>query len=184
MRRHKTIRVWLVLAALFSVLLQITSALAADPVSLTIQAPNKMNLGDEATVTAVLTGSHGRPVPGASVLLLAPSGFLSVEREVELDRATTDAHGAAGLRYQARSADSVTLTALFPGNDQYSPSQASTDITVDGSGQLYQETAGVQLPVIGVWLLVGVLGVAWSVYFGVIMLVTLIARADASVPER
>ena len=184
MRTRKTTWAWVVLGALLAVLLHTTSALAAGPVSLTVQAPKQMNFGDEVAVTAVLTDNQGRPIPGASILLLTQGDFLSVEGTVELDRATTDAQGTASLSYQARTTNSVTLTASFPGNSQYSPAQVSTDITVGGSGQLYQETAGVRLPIIGVWLLVGVLGVAWSIYFGVMALVTLIARADMPAPER
>lgn len=184
MRIHKTTWVWVIPAALFAVLLHTTSVLAAEPVSLTVQAPRQVNLGDEVKVTAVLTDNQRRPIPGASILLLTPGDFLSVESTIELDRATTDTQGTASLRYQARTENSVTLTASFPGNNRYSPSQASTDITVDGAGQLYQETA-VVLPGIRVWwLLVGVLGVAWSIYFSVMVLVTLIARADMPAPER
>ena len=178
MHALRTIWVWLVPAALCAVLLHSTSALAADTASLTVHAPDQMDLGDEATVTAVLMNSQGQPIPGAGILLLTTGSFLSVEGVVELDRATTDAQGIARLRYQARTANTVTLTVSFPGNGQYSPSQASTEISVSGTAQLYQEAAGVRLPVIGVWLLVGVLGVAWSIYFGVMVLVTLIAWAD------
>ncbi len=64
----------------------------------------------------------------------------------------------------------MTLTASFTGNSQYSPSQASTDIAINGSWQLYQQTGG-GLPGMTVWwLLVGILGVAWSIYFGVMAL--------------
>ncbi|GEM_PF-3926177 len=71
MRTRKT-RVWLFPVALFAVLLHATSALAADPVFLTVQAPTQMNLGDEVAITAVLTDSHGRPIPGVRILLLTP----------------------------------------------------------------------------------------------------------------
>lgn len=184
MRIRKTTWVWLVPAALFAVLLHTTSALAAEPVSLTIQAPKQVNLGDEVKVAAVLTDNQRRPIPGASILLLAPGDFLSVESEVELDRATTDPQGTASLRYQARTENSVTLTASFPGNSQYSPSRASTDITINGSVQLYQQTPGVLHGLQVWWLLVGVLGVAWSIFFGVAVLLIMIARADMPALER
>lgn len=183
MHTRKT-RLWLFPVALFAVLLHTTSALAASPVILTVQAPTQMNLGDEVTITAVLTDSQGRPIPGVRILLFTPGDFLSVEGPIELDRAITDAQGTASLRYQARTENSVTLTASFSGNSQYSPSQASTDIAIDGSWQLYQQT-GVGLPGMTVWwLLVVVLGVAWSVYCGVMALLILIARADMPALER
>lgn len=177
MRMHRTTWRWLFPAVLAAALLDATGALAAEAVTLTIQAPGHMDLGDEVTVTTVLTDGEGRPVPGASIVLSTSADFLSVEGAVELDRATTDAHGAASLRYQARSANSVTLSASFGGDRDHSPAQASAVIAVEGSAQLYQQTAGVRLPGVGAWLLVVVLGVAWSTYLGVTVLVTLIARA-------
>ena len=53
------------------------------------------------------------------------------------------------------------------------------DLTVQGSAQLYRETAGVQVRGIGVWLLVGLVGAVWSIYFTVMVLVSLIARAGS-----
>jgi hypothetical protein len=137
-----------------------SSALADSPASLTVQAPDQMEMGDEAVVTAFLKDNSGAPIAGAIILLLAPADFLSVEGVVELDRATTDGLGIARLRHQARTPNSATLVISFPGNSQYSAVKASTQVAITGTTQLYQQNAGVRLPGVGVWLLVGALELA------------------------
>ena len=99
---------------------------------------------------------------------------------MRLAQATTDAQGRATFSYQVRSAAGpLTLNVYFPGNSLYAPAQGSAELTVLGITQLYQQTAGVRVPGIGVWLLVGLVGAVWSIYFTVMVLVSLIARAGS-----
>ncbi|MBI4310547.1 MAG: Ig-like domain-containing protein, partial [Chloroflexi bacterium] len=149
-----------------------------------LQAPDKVNLGEEVMITAVLKDSKGAPIAGAKIRLWTPGQFLSVGGEMELGTVTTNAQGIAAFRFQARSEDLARLNADFFGDSRHSPAQAAIDVAVVGSDQLYQQTAGVRLPGIGVWLIVGALGVAWSIYIGMMALVTLIARAGTSVPGK
>lgn len=156
---------------------------AADPVTLELQAPKEAALGEKITVTAVLTDGKGAPIPKATIILWTSASFLSTESPVELDRAITDAQGKVTFLYQPRSENSVTLNASFSGNSRHAPAQSSVELTVQGSVQLYQETAGVQLPGIGVWLIVGILGGVWATYFVVMVLLTIIARDGARAPD-
>ncbi|MBI4202884.1 MAG: hypothetical protein HY532_07230 [Chloroflexi bacterium] len=176
---------WLLmlLLATFLFLALARPALAAGPVDLALEAPDQLNLGDEVVITAALKDSSGAPIPGATVVLWTPGQFLSVEGVMELGRAATDAQGLAVFLYQARSEKSATLNVSFSGDSRYSPAHASLEVSVAGSAQLYQSTAGVRLPGVGVWLLVAALGTAWSIYIGMMVLVTLIARAGQSASE-
>jgi hypothetical protein len=169
---------WLWGAALGALLLAATAGLAqaADPVVLELEAPPQVTLGQDTTVAAVLKDAAGLPVAGAQIILWAPGSFLSTGGVVELGRAVTDKQGKATFEFQARTESTATLNASFVGNSHYGSAQAAAAVEVKGSGQLYQATAGVRVPGINRWLLVGILGAVWSTYFTVMVLLVLIAR--------
>ena len=175
---------WLVAALLpLLVLLAVASAAqAAGPVTLELQVPDRLALGEEVTVTAVLRDANAAPIPGAAIILWSPASFLSTGGAVTLGRAVTDGLGTATFLYQPRSEGAIALNAAFAGDSRYDAAQASAKVAVQGSVQLYQETAGVRVPGIGVWLLVGILGGVWSTYFAVMVFLTLIAREGTKVP--
>ncbi|MFQ5854475.1 MAG: Ig-like domain-containing protein [Anaerolineae bacterium] len=164
-----------VLTTLLSLALA-ASVLAADPTTMELQAPQEVSLGDVITVTAVLRDGQGLPIPAATIILWSPASFLSTDGAMRLGQATTDAQGRATFLYEARREGALALNAYFSGDSRYAPAQVSADLTVQGSAQLYQETAGVRVPGVGVWLLVGLLVVVWSIFFTVMVLLTLIAR--------
>ena len=166
------------LAVLLSLAL-VAPVQAADPVTLKLEAPKEASLGDTISVAAELRDGNGGPVPGATIILWTPASFLSVGGAVRLGEVPTDAQGRAVFSFQARSTGALTINAYFPGNSLFEPGQGSVALTVGGSAQLYQQEAGVRVRGIGVWLLVGLIGVVWSVYFTVMILVTLIAREEA-----
>lgn len=158
---------------------------AAEPVTLQLQAPAQVSLGDKVAVTAVLQDGKGAPVPGATIVLWSSGSFLSVAGAVQLGQAVTDAQGRVTFTYEARTDGAVTLNAFFAGNSRYSPTQASAEIQVTGSAQLSRHPIeGVRVPGIGVWILAGILGGVWGTYLVVMVLLTLIAReAPKSSPE-
>lgn len=152
---------------------------AADPVVLELEVPKTVSLGDTITITAKLRDGSGVPIPGANVILWAPASFLGHGGSMRLGQATTDAQGRAIFHYQARNEGPLTLNGYFPGNNHYDPAQGLAELTVQGSGQLHRETAGVRVPGMGVWVVVGLVAAVWSIYFTVMVLLTLIARASS-----
>ena len=167
------------LAVLLSLAL-VAPVQAADPVSVKVEVPKEASLGDNVSVAAELRDGKGGPVPGATIILWTPASFLSVGGAVRLGEVPTDAQGRAEFSFQARSTGALTINAYFPGNSLYEPGQGSAELAVAGTAQLYQQEAGVRVRGIGVWLLVGLIGIVWSVYFSVMILVTLIAREAPS----
>jgi len=167
------------LLAVLLPLVLMTPVLAADPATLKLEAPKEAGLGDTVSVAAQLLDGNGGAIPGATIILWAPASFLSVGGSVQLGEAATDAQGNASFSFQPRSTGALTINAYFPGNSRYDAAQGSVELTVGGSAQLYQETVGVRVPGVGVWLLVGLMGVVWGVYFIVMVLVTLVARAGS-----
>lgn len=165
------------LAFLLAALAGAAPAGAASPVTLEIQAPEGLRLGEETRITAALREGAGAPVRGATVILWSPGSFLSTDGFVEQGRATTGADGKAVFAYQPRTEGSVTLNATFTGDSRYEAVSASVALPVTGSAQLYSEEAGIRVPGISVWLLVAVLSGVWGTYFMVMVLLGLIARA-------
>lgn len=159
-----------------------TPVWAANPATLQLQAPASATLGDEVTVTALLKSSEGLPIPRATIVLWSPASFLSTGGAVKLSSAVTNAQGEVVFHYQARSNGPVTLNASFAGDGTYDAVQASAVMTVQGTEQLYQEAPPVYVPGIGTWFLVGLLGIVWSIYLTVMVVLTLIAREGSKAP--
>jgi hypothetical protein len=168
---------WVALGLLLLVLATASPVWAAEPVTLELQAPEQVSLGDEVSVTAVLRDGTGAPIRGATIIFWSPASFLSVGGSIELGRVTTDAQGRATLVYQVRTEEKASLNAYFPGDSRYDPASATVELTVQGSAQLTRHPIeGVRVPGVGVWILVGILGGVWSAYLAVMVFLTLIAR--------
>lgn len=176
----------LILLAVLPVLLlaAATPAYAADPVTLELQAPKKAGLGDQVTLNSLVRDAQGSPVKGSRVVFWMPASFLSNGGAVELGSAITDSRGIATLRYQARIGGTVSLNAYFSGDSRYDPAYASADMQVEGTAQLTKHPIeGVRVPGLSVWLLAGLLGIVWSIYLTVMVLLTLIAREGSRPSE-
>ena len=159
-----------------------TSAFTAGPVILDLQGVSQANLGDNLQLTATLRDSSGAPIRGATIDLWSTSSFLSTGGAVQLGQATTDGQGVALFAYQPRDNGTLTVNASFAGDALHAAAQGSLQINVQGSAQLYDSTAGIKVPGISKWILVGVLSGVWSTYVGVMVLLTLIAREGSKTP--
>lgn len=181
MTMHVAKPLWLVLASVFLLLVTSQPVWAADPVTLELRAPERVNLGDEIEVESFLRDGTGKPIPAVSVVLYSGASFLSTNGNVQLGQTATDARGVARFSYQARTQGEITLNASFLGADRYGAAQASVPLVVEGSAQLTRHPVeGVRVPGIGPWILAGILGGVWSIYLVVMLLLALIAREGAS----
>jgi hypothetical protein len=177
---------WIGLVSLPLVLLLAiaTQVYAADPVTLELQAPTKVGLGDQVTVSALLRDAQGSPVRGSRVVFWMPASFLSNSGAVELGSAVTDSRGIATIVYQARIGGAVSLNAYLSGDSRYDAAYASADMQVEGTAQLTKHIIeGVRVPGLGVWLLAGLLGIVYSIYLTVVVLLSLIAREGSQTPK-
>ncbi|MBI2165195.1 MAG: Ig-like domain-containing protein [Chloroflexi bacterium] len=169
---------WVALLGTLSLFLATgTPVWAAEPVTLELQAPEQLALGDKVSVTAMLKDANGSPVPAGTVILWTSGSFLSVGGAVQLGEAATDAQGRVTFTYEARNEGAVTLNAYFRGDSRYGFAQGSAAVDVQGSAQLTRHPIeGVRVPGIGVWILAAILGGVWSTYLAVMVFLTLIAR--------
>ncbi|MBI4498676.1 MAG: Ig-like domain-containing protein [Chloroflexi bacterium] len=184
-----TLGLSVIVAALLLVLALLvlpTPAAGADPpdtreqVTLTGSGPVDIALGNQARLAVRLRNAAGQPVPGARILFTSPAAFAGAVGEMEIGEAVTDANGTASLDYAFRIEGQNLIIARFLGDGTYQPAEARTTVMVvmpaTGQVQLAQRTAGVELPVLGAWTIIAVIGTVWAVYFGALLLV-------AGIPE-
>ncbi len=177
---------WIGLAslALALFLATATQVWAADPVTLELQVPKKVGLGDQVTLSALVRDAKGSPVKGARVVFWSPASFLSNSGAVELGSAVTDSKGTATIVSQARIGGAVSLNAYLAGDSRYDAASASAEMQVEGTAQLTKHPIeGVRVPGLSVWLLAGLLAIVYSIYLTVIVLLSLIAREGSQTPK-
>jgi hypothetical protein len=185
-------------AALVMVLLAGSPAAAAGtPTAISIGAPTEAELGQTVTLQARLADSTGSPIAKAAVVFVMPATFLSASGDVVVASGTTDKAGLAVAEWPIHANGTLTVRAEFDGDTHYAPSQATAQIVVNGSQQLYSSQAGVRLPglnagpavfgrVVGTsrfwsvvtgWQIGLILLTVWSLYGVVVYLIFRVAAA-------
>ena len=150
----------------------------AVPTSLTLNVASRVDLGSPILIEATLRDQSGKPVGDAVVRLYTSATFLSTESgPIEIGDATTNENGVAIFEYVPSRNVTMEVRAEYQGDGQYEPSQATASFVVEGSRQLIQTHAGVNVPFLNKWVLVGVLTIIWSLYFFVATRVLRIAQA-------
>jgi len=113
---------------------------------ISIGAPAQAKVGERLTVQAVLVDSRGNPIPKATIYFTTQADFLHNSGDVVLAQAMTNNKGQAVARFTDDFYDTITLKAEFRGDPQYVSSNATTQIAIDGQGQVYAEHVGVDIP--------------------------------------
>lgn len=152
------------------------------PTRLELVAPDRAELGKELVLRARLTRRDGKPIEGALIRFTARSfwGINYLEGEVTLGEARTDPSGVAVLATEPRSAGALTLKAAFPGSPSLAPSAAEVSVAVTGDAQLVTPSAGLRLPLVGVWMLQAVLALVWGLYSFAVSRIMTVARTGAA----
>jgi hypothetical protein len=95
-------------------------------------------------VQAVLADSQGHPISGAPITFTSEATFMSLTKDVVLAQAVTNAKGQAVARFRNNAPGNITLRAEFAGDEQYSASNATTQMTIIGDRQVYSDNFGAQ----------------------------------------
>ena len=119
---------------------------AQEPTQIVVGGPAESNLGETLTVQAVLADSRGHPISKVLIYFTTDTTFLSKKSDVILAQAVTNANGQAVAHFVNGLAGPLTVRAEFRGDSQYAPSTATTQISTAGSGQIYVEHIGVDIP--------------------------------------
>ena len=119
---------------------------AQEPTQIVVGGPAESNLGETLTVQAVLADSRGHPISKVLIYFTTDTTFLSKKSDVILAQAVTNANGQAVAHFVNGLSGPLTVRAEFRGDNQYAPSTATTQINTAGSGQVYVEHIGVDIP--------------------------------------
>ncbi len=153
------------------------------PSSLAVSAPREAPLGETASILAVLKDSAGQPIQGARILFTSPARFAGTAGEMAIEEVLTDAQGTAKLDYQLTIQGPNRFIARFYGDGLNQPAEASADISATGLVQITRRTAGIQVPVLGWWIIVLVLWSVWAVYFIGMLQILSIVRSGSQHPS-
>lgn len=117
-----------------------------EPSQIVVGASTQAKLGEMLTVQAVLADSQGHPISKALIYFTTETKFMSKSGDVVLAQAVTNGNGQAVAQFMNNFSEALTLRAEFRGDNQYAPSTATTQIGTAGSGQVYVEHIGVDIP--------------------------------------
>lgn len=175
--------VWKATGLLAFVVLALGTATTAHASHLNVRvaAPTLAIAGQTSALEAVVTsGDTGQAVAGVDVTFFAHGSFGKISGYMEIGRAVTGSDGVATISYTPRESGAHDIRVDYAPVSGATMEQITTSIAVDGSAdQLYVQTAGIQVPGLNSWLIIGLLSVVWGILFFVAVAVIRIARAGA-----
>ena len=151
----------------------------ASPLQVNIAEPTPALVGQPSQVDATLVSPDtGKPMAGVNVTFLAHSSFGKVDGFMEIGKAVTDSQGVAAISYVPREVGSQDIKVDYVPAAGAKMEEATGSISVEGAAQqLYVQKAGIQVPGLNSWLIIGLLTIIWGTLFGVGVTVIRIARA-------
>lgn len=150
----------------------------ASHVHVSVATVDDVAIGEAVAIPVALQRTDGSPLGGTVVTFYLHMAFAGVEGEAEIGRVVTDERGVASLTYRPRLAGHHELRIEYLAAGATEVEATSTVIEVTGTAQLYRSPAGVDVPGVGVELLMVVLATVWSILFWVVLRIVAIARAD------
>lgn len=174
-------------AALVAAMLTIPATAGADHLDVDTEAPSVVAPGGVVEVRVVLRDSGtGLPVPGATVVATREATIVGVTGQVVLGSATTDELGRAAVRWQQRAEGGEAVVVAYGGSgDTVLESQPFTVLTSGTARQIVRGTAGVRIPGLGAWVLLGVMALVWGIIQFALVGPIVVARryAEPAEPE-
>jgi hypothetical protein len=159
-RAHSGTRLAMVLILVAALLMIAAPALAAG-VGIAVGAPERVIVGQDVVVKAVLS-QDGVPFEGAEVVLTYQTSIAGESGRVELASAITDSAGTALMVYQQRADDNGEMQVVYLGPDSEPVGSYTFTIAVEAGGQqLYQQETGVRIPFVNGTLVIIVISGVW-----------------------
>lgn len=164
----------------------------ASHLNVAVNEPTPALVGQTSELDATVTSADASlPVAGVPVTFYAHATSGKVSGYMEIGRAVTDAKGVAKIDFVPSEAGThdirVDYTQASGAAGQTASGaaveQTKTSVAVGGSpSQMYVQTAGVQVPGLGSWLIIVVLSIVWAILFGVSLTVIRIAARSGGSP--
>lgn len=183
----KLLRLLMLLVPLGALMILVTpysGSAAPEPVisKLTLKVPLSAALGEPISLEATLEDGNNQPISKAAITFYNPASFLSGSSGLmRVGDAVTNQQGIAILEYIPRRNGESQIIAEYKGDPQHAASNDTVTLNVTGSGEgHYEAEAGLKVPGLNKWVLVGILGAVWGtmIYVG-----HLIVRIALSSPD-
>jgi len=155
----------------------------ASHVDASVTSVGEVSVGETVAIPVALHSRDGTPLAGTVVTFYLHMAFAGVEGEAEIGQAMTDELGVATLAYRPRLAGHHELRMEYLAAGDGEIESTSTVVEVTRGVQLVHSPAGVDVPGVGVELLMAVLATVWSILFWVILRIVGIARAGGEAGE-
>lgn len=155
----------------------------ASHVQVSVATVDEVAIGETVAIPVALRTADGSPLAGTVVTFYLHMAFAGVEGEAEIGRVVTDESGVASLAYRPRLAGHHELRMEYLAAGATEVETTSTVIEVTGGAQLYRSPAGVDVPGVGVELLMVVLATVWTILFWVVLRIVAIARGGGEAGE-
>lgn len=151
----------------------------ASPLKVSIASATNAVVGQSSEVSATLVSPDtGKPMSGVNVTFLAHATFGKMDGFAEIGQAVTNSQGIASVSYVPRDPGDEAIEVSYVPATGAKAETATGSISVAGApSQMYVQTAGVQVPGLNSWLIIGLLTIVWGTLFGVGITVIRIARA-------
>ena len=169
------------LLACFAIVVAFAGPAIASHVDVSVASIGEVAVGETVAIPVALRTTDGSPLAGTVVTFYLHMAFAGVEGEAEIGRLVTDESGVASLAYRPRLAGHHELRMEYLAAGAAEAESTTTVIEVTGGAQLYHSPAGVDVPGVGVELLMVVLATVWTVLFWVVLRIVAIARAGGDV---
>lgn len=156
----------------------------ASHVNVKVIEPTPAIAGQTSELDAVVTSADtGEALSGVAVTFFVHGSFDDVSGYMEIGRGVTNSQGTAAISYAPREAGTHDIRVEYAQAGGGTTEDITASIAVQGSpNQLYVQTAGIQVPGLNSWLIIGLLSVVWGILLFVAMTVVRIARAGDVVP--
>jgi len=171
------------LLACCAILVAFAGPTIASHVHVSVATVDEVAIGETVAIPVALRTADGSPLAGTVVTFYLHMAFAGVEGEAEIGRVVTDESGVASLTYRPRLAGHHELRIEYLAAGATEVETTSTVIEVTGGAQLYRSPAGVDVPGVGVELLMVVLATVWTILFWVVLRIVAIARAGGEAGE-
>jgi hypothetical protein len=165
------------LLASLAILAAVAGPAIASHVDVSVTNVGEVAVGETVAIPVALRTTNGTPLAGTVVTFYLHMAFAGVEGEAQIGRVVTDASGVASLAYRPRLAGHHELRMEYLAAGGTDIESTTTVIEVTGGAQLYHSPAGVDVPGVGVELLMVVLAAVWTILFWVVLRIVAIARA-------
>lgn len=144
--------------------------------SIALTVPEQATVGSSVNLEAHLTDASGQPVAQRLITFYIPATFLAgATGLMRIGDATTDDQGVAVLPYVPKRDGATDVIAEYKGDSLHAYSQTTATTNVSGDVQLYVSQAGLKVPFVSKWLLVGFLSAVWGTLLYVVHLIVRIA---------